>query len=48
MAGQGPPYGVGDVAHFSSDKRTTYASNAAAKNASSIQAMSCGVSMMVR
>lgn len=49
MAGQGPPYGVGEVAHFSSDKRTTtYASNAAAKNASSIQAMPCSVSMMVR
>ena len=41
MAGQGLPYGVGEVALLSSDKRTpTYASSATAKP--------CSVSMMVR
>ncbi|MCY1311796.1 hypothetical protein D9M70_621450 [compost metagenome] len=50
MVGQGPPYGAAeDAARFSSDSRTTtYASNATAKNASSIQAMPCNVSMTVR
>ena len=38
---QGPPYGMGEVARSSSDKRTTtYASSATAKP--------CSVSMMVR
>ena len=49
MAGQGPPYGVADADRFSSDNRTTtYASSATAKNASSIHAMPCSVSITVR